>query len=136
MSSKFQAYSLDFLTIFALQAEAISEETGCWLYLASQHPYALTPFTHFASKRLRLEAAPEVAECHKVFGSTMSALLRASKRSRVDVEKARSIAEDKLADAEAHVAAVESDLARAQSEIEARDRLIASLLSRSGSTDE
>jgi hypothetical protein len=108
----------------------MSEETGCWLYLASQHPYSVTPFTHFASKRFRLEAAPELEESHKQFSAIMSALLRASKRSRVDAEKARSIAEERLAGAEAHTAVVETDLAKARAEIEARDRLIASLQAR------
>lgn len=58
----------------------------------------------------------------------MSALLRASKRSKVEAEKARSIAEEKLASVEAHASTMETDLAKAQAEIQARDRLIASLL--------
>ena len=106
----------------------MSEETGCWLYFAAQHPYSVTPFTHFASKRFRLEAAPELDESHKLFSATMGALLRASKRSKVEAEMARSIAEEKLAGAEAHAAVVATDLAKAQEEIAARDRLIALLL--------
>ena len=112
----------------------MAEETGCWLYLASQHPQSLTSFTHFASKRFRLEAAPELDESHKLFSTTMSALLCDSKRSRVDAEKARSVAEEWLAGAEAHVAVVESDLDKARAEIEARDRLIALVLTQNKST--
>jgi hypothetical protein len=108
----------------------MAEETGCWLYLASQHPHSVTPFTHFASKRFRLEAEPELHESHQLFSTTMSALLRASKRSRVDAEKARSIAEERLASAEAHAASMETDLEKARTEIQARDRLIASLLAK------
>jgi CRISPR/Cas system CMR-associated protein Cmr5 small subunit len=76
-----------------------------------------------------LEAAPELVESHNFFSTTISALLRASKRSKIEAEKARSIAEEKLASVEAHASTMETDLAKAQAEIQARDRLIASLLS-------
>ena len=112
----------------------MSEETGCWLYSTAQHPYSVTLFTHFASKWLRLEAVPEFDESHQLFSATMSALLHASKRSKVEAEMAQSIAEEKLADAAAHAAVVKMDLAKAQGEIAARDHLIALLLMQNNQT--
>ena len=47
---------------------------------------------------------------------------------------AQSIAKNKLADAEAHAAVMETDLAKAQGEIAARDCLIALLLTQNNQT--
>ncbi|KAJ3560280.1 hypothetical protein NP233_g10941 [Leucocoprinus birnbaumii] len=37
------------------RAEALAMQTGCWIYVAGQHPNASKPFTHYASPRLRAE---------------------------------------------------------------------------------
>ncbi|KIK69729.1 hypothetical protein GYMLUDRAFT_151826, partial [Collybiopsis luxurians FD-317 M1] len=56
--------------------ERIGAETGCWLYLAAQHPGVREPFVHFTSPRLINDYIPipdtlhETA--HKMFVSLHS----------------------------------------------------------------
>ncbi|KIK56371.1 hypothetical protein GYMLUDRAFT_112539, partial [Collybiopsis luxurians FD-317 M1] len=44
--------------------ERIGVETGCWLYLAAQHPGVREPFVHFTSPRLIADYLPILDTLH------------------------------------------------------------------------
>ncbi|KIK52152.1 hypothetical protein GYMLUDRAFT_146635, partial [Collybiopsis luxurians FD-317 M1] len=44
--------------------EQLREETGCWLYLAAQHPNVHENFAHYTSRRLTLDWIPTLNTVH------------------------------------------------------------------------
>jgi hypothetical protein len=82
---------------------------------------------HFASRRLRKEAGPELEQLHQSVGTLMGSLVRVSKRSVLDIEREKEQVVEKLQSEEARNVGFMADLEKAKAEIEARDRLIASL---------
>lgn len=68
-----------------VQAENLSVETGCWLYVVGQHTTATTPFVHYVSPRFREDATKEVNIIHNNFLRTISALISSRRRTVTDV---------------------------------------------------
>ncbi|KAF7773698.1 hypothetical protein Agabi119p4_5865 [Agaricus bisporus var. burnettii] len=68
-----------------VQAENLSVETGCWLYVVGQHTTATTPFVHYVSPRFREDATKEVNIIHNNFSRTISALISSRRRTVTDV---------------------------------------------------
>ncbi|KIK50859.1 hypothetical protein GYMLUDRAFT_144628, partial [Collybiopsis luxurians FD-317 M1] len=73
--------------------EQLGEETGCWMYLAAQHPNAHESFTHYTSRRLTLDWIPTLDSLHnetnKLFVS-----LQCSRRSNAAELSADLIAKE------------------------------------------
>ncbi|EAU81813.1 hypothetical protein CC1G_10416 [Coprinopsis cinerea okayama7 len=92
------------------RCESISTRTGCWLYLAMQHPASRTPFVHFTSRKLRKDAPEHVRKIHNEVRLTMNALTRADRRARVEVESELQMTQQKLASAEKRAEDLESKL--------------------------
>ncbi|KAG2009481.1 hypothetical protein CC2G_012414 [Coprinopsis cinerea AmutBmut pab1-1] len=80
---KLERWTIDLMS----RAESISTRTGCWLYLAIQHPASKTPFAHYVSRKLRNDAPEDVAIIHKEVRQTMNNLTRAHKRGLFEAEK-------------------------------------------------
>ncbi|RXW22158.1 hypothetical protein EST38_g3692 [Candolleomyces aberdarensis] len=59
------------------RCESISNSTGCWMYVAVQHPSSRTPFLHFASRKVRREAPEELRDIHQDVSRMMVLLKRA-----------------------------------------------------------
>lgn len=105
----------------------MSEETGSWTYIATQHPNSKTPFLHFASRRFRSEARKELGEIHVATSSTMKVLSRASRRGQVHSERERIELEQALGHEQSRTSQMQGDLAKARQELQERDALIAAL---------
>ncbi|KIK51174.1 hypothetical protein GYMLUDRAFT_108139, partial [Collybiopsis luxurians FD-317 M1] len=60
--------------------ERLGEETGCWLYLAAQHPNAHESFAHYTSRRLTLDWIPTLDTVHNETNKLFISLQR-SRRS-------------------------------------------------------
>ncbi|KAH6912407.1 hypothetical protein BKA70DRAFT_1423105 [Coprinopsis sp. MPI-PUGE-AT-0042] len=123
---KYEGWVKDLLT----RCESISSRTGCWLYLAIQHPNSRTPFTHFTSRKLRNEAPEQVTSIHSLASQMMAALTRADRRSKVEAEMAKVEAEKKAVEQGERADAAERRLASLEAEMEARERLLAELVAR------
>lgn len=87
----------------------------------------MSPFLHFASRRLRSEAANELSEVHRLIASTMSALSRASKRGRIDLEKAKEAVEQMLEVQKVQSTQFQQDLSQAQRDLQEKELLISQL---------
>ena len=110
-----------------LQCEAISVETGCWLYIGAQHLTATAPFSHYSSPRLRQEGLAELNSIHNQLSQTMVALVAARR------QEAKSLALD-LAATRAHLLSAndrathsEQALIAAQADAARKDEWIAKL---------
>jgi hypothetical protein len=109
------------------QCESISSRTGCWLYLAIQHPNSRTPFTHFTSRKLRNEAPEQVVAIHELSSQMMAALTRADRRSKVEAEMAQVNAEKRAVEEGERADAAERRVAMLEADLEARERILADL---------
>ncbi|KAF5328031.1 hypothetical protein D9611_015077 [Ephemerocybe angulata] len=109
------------------RCESISIRSGCWMYVAVQHPSARTPFTHYSSPKLRAEAPAALASFHKDVSMTMTSLVRADRKAKVEsiVEALRNKARAEAA--EAKTAATEQKLALANERLEELERRLESL---------
>ncbi|EAU92067.2 hypothetical protein CC1G_06054 [Coprinopsis cinerea okayama7 len=105
---KLERWTVDLIS----RAEAVSTRTGCWLYLAIQHPSSKTPFTHFTSRKLRNDAASDVELIHKQVRHTMNSLTRGHKRSMFEAEKELEVANAKASSATKRAERAEEELLR------------------------
>lgn len=62
---------------FPYQAERISVETGCWLFVAAQHTTARLPFIHYSSPRLRRDGSKSLEDAVNQFSKMFSGLVAA-----------------------------------------------------------
>ncbi|KAJ2928051.1 hypothetical protein H1R20_g9041, partial [Candolleomyces eurysporus] len=81
------------------RAEDISNRTASWLYVAMHNPGASQPFTHFASRRLRLEAPEDLQKIHKQVSSLMTVLKRADRSHSFQSQKEKEEAIQQLKEA-------------------------------------
>ncbi|KAF6758358.1 hypothetical protein DFP72DRAFT_751643, partial [Ephemerocybe angulata] len=99
------------------RCESISVRTGCWLYVAVQHPASRTPFMHYSSPKLRREASQALATFHEQVSMAMTALVHSDRKARVTEaiellkQEARAVA------AEEKSQKMEDELSRAQSKV-------------------
>ncbi|KAH6907858.1 hypothetical protein BKA70DRAFT_1036058, partial [Coprinopsis sp. MPI-PUGE-AT-0042] len=87
--------------------EDVSYRTGCWLYIAVQHPNARSSFIHYSSRKLRKDSPTQVASLHKEVSQVMTGLYRAERRDKAELEgeKQRAIDERQKAEERANVEA-------------------------------
>jgi hypothetical protein len=104
----------------AFQCEALSVETGCWLYIGAQHVTASMPFIHYASPRLRREALEDLNLIHNQFNKTINSLLAARRKDAL-------ILANSLADTQKQLAESSAQLQVEQSATAVKDDLIAKL---------
>ncbi|KAG2003593.1 hypothetical protein CC2G_004185 [Coprinopsis cinerea AmutBmut pab1-1] len=105
---KLERWTIDLMS----RAEAISTRTGCWLYLAIQHPASKTPFTHYTSRKLRNDAPEDVEVIHKEVHHTMNNLTRAHKRRLFEAEKEAQAAKEEASAATKRAERAEDELSR------------------------
>ncbi|EAU89569.1 hypothetical protein CC1G_02458 [Coprinopsis cinerea okayama7 len=105
---KLERWTIDLMS----RAEAISTRTGCWLYLAIQHPASKTPFSHFTSRKLCNDAPEDVEVIHKEVRHTMNNLTRAHKRRLFESEKEIQAAKDEANAATQRAERAEDELCR------------------------
>ncbi|KAG2019597.1 hypothetical protein CC2G_005020 [Coprinopsis cinerea AmutBmut pab1-1] len=122
---KFDEWTRDLLT----RAESISTRTGSWVYIAVHNPNSRTPFTWFTSRKLRREAPGLVQEVHSVVSKTMKAVVAGVRESATQLEASRIDAETRADAATQHATQVSEENRRLKADLEARNRLLASLLS-------
>ncbi|KAH6867240.1 hypothetical protein BKA70DRAFT_1453551 [Coprinopsis sp. MPI-PUGE-AT-0042] len=79
--------------------------------------------------KLRKEAPDQVKKIHELVSQTMAALSRAETREKVEIEAARLQAEVKATEATTRAVEAEQMVARLEAEAEARNRLLAQLVS-------
>ncbi|EAU87320.2 hypothetical protein CC1G_02079 [Coprinopsis cinerea okayama7 len=120
-----ERWTIDLLS----RCEAISTRSGCWLYMAIQHPAARTPFVHFMSRKLRRDAPEACKLIHREVRQTMNALTRAHRRGRVELEVELEKTKDDLESAQKRA----EDAERALEALKAK--LAASLQGSSQATD-
>ena len=109
------------------QCENISNETGCWLYFAAQHPTASAPFIHYASPRLRRDAKPQVTEIQQQLVKMFSALQTSRRQEAMELAVELAQAQDQHKEAVAEVKQVRNTLAEERAKIAAQEALIAQL---------
>ena len=93
------------------KAEDVSNRTASWLYVAMHNPGASQPFTHFASRRLRLEAPEELQKIHKQVSSLMTVLKRADRSHSFQSQKEKEEVIQQLKDATERAEAAASKVA-------------------------
>ncbi|KAJ2928979.1 hypothetical protein H1R20_g8116, partial [Candolleomyces eurysporus] len=120
---KFNRLARDIFT----RAEDISNGTACWMYVAMHQPGSGHPFLHFASRRLRNEAAEELKKIHQEVGTTMTMLKRADRAQRLDHERERLVAERMASDAALRADKAELEVQRLRDELAARNEVLLSL---------
>lgn len=112
------------------QCERLSQETGCWMYITSQHPDAHNSFEHFTSRRLLNEPDHSLLdELHNnaarmynvLYRSRHSNLQQMTAQAR-DAEEVATKAREVAARAEAELDATKKQLQESQAII---DRLSA-----------
>ncbi|RXW16547.1 hypothetical protein EST38_g9306 [Candolleomyces aberdarensis] len=113
------------------RAEDISNRTASWLYIAIHNPSAGQPFTHFASRRLRMEAPEDVQKIHQQVASLMTVLKRADRAQNIQYKKEKEQTLQKIQEANEKVDKAIEQAQRAQSEaeqlreeLEARNQLL------------
>ncbi|KAJ2935593.1 hypothetical protein H1R20_g1501, partial [Candolleomyces eurysporus] len=79
--------------------EDVSNRTASWLYVAMHNPGATQPFTHFASRRLRLEAPDDLQKIHKQVLSLMTVLKWADRSHSFQSQKEKEEAIHQLKEA-------------------------------------
>lgn len=124
---RYSSISPYFYSWLILQCENLSEETGCWLYIASQHVTASEPFIWFASKRLVNEACDDLNIIHNNMAATMSGLVTARREEALRLAKNLAAAEEKAAMAEDKASDAESRNRALEDEIIKKNALIAKL---------
>jgi hypothetical protein len=104
------------------QCEQISHETGCWLFLAAQHPNATKPYLHYTSPRLRRDAMPQTTAITNQFHGLMTDLHRARYQNAFELQTELAQAQKTAADAKAECETIaknaEMALANKQAEID------------------
>ncbi|KAJ2935063.1 hypothetical protein H1R20_g1992, partial [Candolleomyces eurysporus] len=111
------------------RCKSISNSTGCWMYVAIQHPSSRTPFLHFASRKIRREAPEELKDIHQDISRMMVLLKRADRSKNLDFHRQHQEAEEQARLATARATRAESEAERLQAELAARERIISALLS-------
>ncbi|KAJ2935984.1 hypothetical protein H1R20_g1110, partial [Candolleomyces eurysporus] len=116
------------------RAEDVANRTASWLYIAIHNPAASQPFTHFASRRLRLEAPEDLQKIHQQVSSLMTVLKRADRSHSFQSEKEKEQvlqkmqeATEKAEKAMEQVAKAESEAQRLRDELEARNKVLSEL---------
>ncbi|KAJ2932144.1 hypothetical protein H1R20_g4971, partial [Candolleomyces eurysporus] len=119
-SASFRALTRDLMT----RAEDIANRTASWLYVAIHNPGASQPFTHFASRRLRLEAPDDLQKIHQQVASLMTVLKRTDRSHSFQSEKEKEEAIQKMKEATeraekatAHAANSEAEILRLREEL-------------------
>ncbi|KAF6749398.1 hypothetical protein DFP72DRAFT_787081, partial [Ephemerocybe angulata] len=112
------------------RCESIAVRSGCWMYLAIQHPSSKNPFYHYTSPKLLKEAPEAVREFHQEVSQTMTAVMRADRKGRVEKALATLKAEAGAIEAEKQkTEAAEQKLQTANAELEALRAQLATLTS-------
>ncbi|KAJ2928407.1 hypothetical protein H1R20_g8708, partial [Candolleomyces eurysporus] len=126
-SMNWRRLTRDFMT----RAEDVANRTASWLYVAIHNPAASQPFTHFASRRLRLEAPDDLQKIHQQVASLMTVLKRADRSHSLQSEKEKEKvlqkmqeATDKAEKAMEQVAKAESEAQRLREELDARNKVL------------
>jgi hypothetical protein len=109
------------------QCEAISVETGCWLYIGAQHLTATAPFAHYASPRLRQEGLAELNAFHNQLSQTMVALVAARRQEAKSIALDLAATRADLLSANLKATRSEQALLAAQAEAAHKDEWIARL---------
>ncbi|KAJ2927244.1 hypothetical protein H1R20_g9851, partial [Candolleomyces eurysporus] len=126
-SMNWRRLTRDFMT----RAEDVANRTASWLYVAIHNPAASQPFTHFASRRLRLEAPDDLQKIHQQVASLMTILKRADRSHSLQSEKEKEKvlqqmqeATDKAEKAMEQAAKAESEAQRLREELDARNKVL------------
>ncbi|KAF6742532.1 hypothetical protein DFP72DRAFT_1081836 [Ephemerocybe angulata] len=106
------------------RAESIANATGCWLYVAMQHPSSRTPFTHYASRKLRREAEADLGSIHSDMNRMMSQLKRADREQFLDFVRSQERAQESVREANARAEQAASEAERLKGELAAREALL------------
>lgn len=83
------------------QAERLSAEANCWIFLGGQHPNANAPFLHYTSSKLRADALQEATALANTFGDITYGLTQVRRHEAMDIAKKYSEARRDAADARA-----------------------------------
>jgi hypothetical protein len=110
-----------------VQCENLSNETGCWLYFAAQHPTASSPFVHYSSPRIRRDAKPQLIEIQQQFLKIFSALQTSRRHEAMELAVELAQAQEQHKEAAAEVEQVRNALAEERAKIVAQEALIARL---------
>ena len=110
-----------------MQAEQVSKETNCWLFLGAQHPNANGDFIHYTSSQLRNEARADTNEMINLFNGTMSALICACCENAQVIAKKLAWEERLKKKAEEEAESSRQALNGLQAELEQKNALIAEL---------
>ncbi|KAJ2929917.1 hypothetical protein H1R20_g7194, partial [Candolleomyces eurysporus] len=113
LSASFRALTRDFMT----RAEDIANRTASWLYVAIHNPGASQPFTHFASRRLRLEAPDDLQKIHQQVASLMTVLKRADRSHSFQSKKEKEEAIQKMKEATERAEKATAQAANSEAEI-------------------
>ena len=111
--------SISSLSLTIQQCEHISTETGCWLYLAAQHPNARLPFVHYSSPRFRRDAMAQVTEITNQFHAILSGLVRARYLSAMELQNKLNSANKTASEAKTALRIAEEALENKQKELNA-----------------
>ncbi|KAH6881229.1 hypothetical protein BKA70DRAFT_1024846, partial [Coprinopsis sp. MPI-PUGE-AT-0042] len=114
-TKNYNRWAQDVLT----RCEDISLRSQCWLYIAIHHPQSKAPFYHYTSPKLRREAPDQLASFHKLVSKTMSSVMQADRKGKVDIQAELLIAQE-------HALEAESRAKSNADEVERLKRLLAS----------
>ncbi|KAF7327471.1 hypothetical protein MKEN_00325500 [Mycena kentingensis (nom. inval.)] len=67
------------------RCERAATETGCWLQISAQHPFASGAFIHYSSPRLRKEGKSDIVRLTNEFQTMYSGLMAARHRESRDM---------------------------------------------------
>lgn len=122
-----------FTESFLPQAEALAHRSGCWLYLAAQHPGANLEFYHFTSQKLRAEHPEGVAALHDVASRVMISVTAIEKSDKGEIVKKLEVAEAAVADAAAVAEEATACAVAAENGLASMKKVLATLLPKDGS---
>lgn len=96
--------------LIPMQAERISHETGCWMYIILDHPGVGKPVVSFYSPRLRKDGGDAVLEAHKQMYFTFAGLKQSLKKNNADMATRLQAQEEDLKAKDARIQELEARL--------------------------
>lgn len=108
------------------QAERLSAESNCWIFLGGQHPNANAPFLHYTSSKLRADALQEATNLANTFGDITYSLTQVRRHEAMDIAKKYSAARRDAEDARASEQEARRLLAEKEQETAILNALLAS----------
>ncbi|KIK55223.1 hypothetical protein GYMLUDRAFT_113830, partial [Collybiopsis luxurians FD-317 M1] len=96
--------------------EQLGEETGCWIYLAAQHPHAHKLFANYTSRRLSLDHIPLLDKIHNSVNRLFVSLQRSRRSNAAELSADLLFKEAALTQAQSEAEGLRAENERLQEE--------------------